>query len=222
MISNLLRSLFARKKVTPWELEFLKSVFLQMEGAEYKKLYAQVEDGVLVGVMIGCSYRPNYVGFVFGDSRKYENRRSASYCLSGIRVKDAVAGSMLPVTIFVYDDLIAGYHIDVNWQIKKYQFDPSVVDISKVRKAEKKNKDLGHILYLLNDEECKWIDQDVYPVELEDKEYFHIRELEDGDFLAIDMENSIYKITHDPYEIMPLDREKLLEFLQQPIEDFYV
>ncbi|WP_162842699.1 hypothetical protein [Mucilaginibacter pineti] len=39
---------------------------------------------------------------------------------------------------------------------------------------------------------------------MDGKVYFHIKDLEDGDFIGIDSDKIIYKITHDPCEIIPL------------------
>ena len=54
---------------------------------------------------------------------------------------------------------------------------------------------------------------EVYSIFIEDKEYFHIRDLEDGDFIGIDKDKVVYKITHDPMEVKRLEKE-LLEVLR--------
>ncbi|MFB6456298.1 hypothetical protein ACE38W_13580 [Chitinophaga sp. Hz27] len=53
---------------------------------------------------------------------------------------------------------------------------------------------------------------DVYEVELDGKVYFHVREIEDGDFVGIDLQGIFYKITSDPYEIVALEVEDLTEY----------
>jgi hypothetical protein len=49
-------------------------------------------------------------------------------------------------------------------------------------------------------------------VKLRGSLYYHLRDLEDGDFIGIDADKIIYKITHDPFEIIPLNEtlEQLL------------
>ena len=46
------------------------------------------------------------------------------------------------------------------------------------------------------------------------KEYFHIKDLEDGDFIGIDERKVVYKITHDPMEVKALDK-KIMDVLKE-------
>ena len=54
---------------------------------------------------------------------------------------------------------------------------------------------------------------EVYEVELDGKTYYHIQDLEDGDFIATDKEKRVYSITHDPFEVTLLS-EDLLGYLK--------
>lgn len=81
------------------------------------------------------------------------------------------------------------------------------------------NIEFDAIKHLLNEEELLLIDPvDVYEVELDGKIYYHVRELEDGDFIGIDDKKNIYKLTHDPYEIMLLNKP-LVEVLKADVYD---
>jgi hypothetical protein len=53
----------------------------------------------------------------------------------------------------------------------------------------------------------------VYEVILNGNVYFHIQDLEDGDFIGIDENKAFYKITHDPFEITKIDTslKKIIE-----------
>jgi len=54
---------------------------------------------------------------------------------------------------------------------------------------------------------------DKYEVELADKMYYHLFDMEDGDFIGIDKKKKVYEITHDPYEATLVDNN-LLTFLK--------
>ena len=56
-------------------------------------------------------------------------------------------------------------------------------------------------------------ENDIYASNLNGKDYYHLKELEDGDFIGIDTDNHIYLIAHDPFEIKNIERSKLLELL---------
>ena len=71
------------------------------------------------------------------------------------------------------------------------------------------------IKHVFNGEELAIIDkEDVYEVELNGTIYYHLQELEDGDFIGIDQNKKIYKITHDPFEITEL-KGALAEILKR-------
>ena len=46
---------------------------------------------------------------------------------------------------------------------------------------------------------------DLYEIEIQGIHLLHLRDLDDGDFVAIDKEKSIYKVTHSPVKLVPLD-----------------
>lgn len=223
MIFDIFKVLFKRKKVKSWEIDFLKTVFSKLSGDENRLLYEQIIEGIIKRVFIGYSYIPNYVGFSYNTSivEKYENNKIKNYKLSNIKVKNSLTNEYIYVSIFVFSGLVTGYSIDTNKKIKKYQFSINSVDVSSVQKIFDENKDYEKISSLLNNEELKYISNEVYPTEINGKYYYHIKELEDGDFIGIDINNHIYKITHDPYEIVSLERNKLLELLQKPTAKFY-
>jgi uncharacterized pyridoxamine 5'-phosphate oxidase family protein len=59
---------------------------------------------------------------------------------------------------------------------------------------------------LLSPKELKLINpSDVYIVTLNNKEYFHLIDIEDGDFYGMDMGKNLYKITHNPYDLEKID-----------------
>ena len=206
---TLFGNLFTRHKVMPWEIDFLKSVFSKLQGSENSLLYDQIVEGVIGGVCIGLSSIPNTVVFRFTPIvDKYENRKCKSFDLNNIKVRDVITNKELLDSIFIADGLVAGYTINTHAKIKKYTFDANTVDVSFVYKSFCENGYYEKVALLLTEEELNWIAPDIYPTELNGKIYYHIRELEDGDFLGIDTENCIYKITHDPYDVAFLERGK--------------
>ncbi|MEY3451193.1 MAG: hypothetical protein RL711_1019, partial [Bacteroidota bacterium] len=50
-------------------------------------------------------------------------------------------------------------------------------------------------------------------LDLKGKTYYHLKDIEDGDFLGIDIHKNIYKITHDPFEIN-LQKNELINVLK--------
>lgn len=67
-------------------------------------------------------------------------------------------------------------------------------------------EDFDRIAHVLTQEERMAISaSDIYSVRIEGKEYFHLMDLEDGDFIGIDIGKNVYRITHDPVNVTWLD-----------------
>ena len=61
---------------------------------------------------------------------------------------------------------------------------------------------------MFNHEEISLLNtSDIYKIELNGKIYYHLKDLEDGDFIGIDTQKNIYLITHDPFKIALQDND---------------
>lgn len=214
----MLFDLFKRTKVAPWEIEFLKIVFSKKISDENQKIYSQISRGLLKIVLIGAGDVPNYVGFGYNSSiyDEFYNPKGEYYKLSGIYVKDIYTNQFLSVSIYVAYGVIIGYSIDKEDRIKRYKFDINSICVDSLHKVMIENDDYRRIILLLSENERKIINEhDIYTTELNDKNYYHIKDLDDGDFIAIDDNNHMYHITHDPFEIVLIEREKLIDILRE-------
>lgn len=78
-----------------------------------------------------------------------------------------------------------------------------------------KGSDYERILTVLNNDEQQLLNpSNVYSVFVDNKEYFHISDLEDGDFFCIDINKKIYRITQDPLEIIG-HTQQLIDLLKE-------
>jgi len=196
--------LFKRSKIAEWEIELLKKV-LQLLPPDYHHLERQVEEGLFRSVLIGLSDLPGYVCFTCNPNlvKKFENTKEKGYTLTGVKIFDVKSQTQLNYSIHVSSGMINGYSIT---GAKKFTVDLNKIDVQNFRKSYRQNPDYQKIEIYLNAEERDIINQDeVYEVVLNEKVYFHIKDLEDGDFIGIDYEKNIYKITHDPFEIRQLN-----------------
>lgn len=48
-------------------------------------------------------------------------------------------------------------------------------------------------------------------------EIYSLKNIGVGDFIGIDTNNNLYKVTHDPLDIQKLDRTELINFIQLDI-----
>lgn len=213
----MLFDLFERKKIALWEIKFLKIVFSKKISDENQNIYSQISRGLLKIVLIGAGDIPNYVGFGYNSSiyDEFYNSKGKYYKLSDIYVKDIYTNQCLSVSIYIAYGVIIGYSIDKEERIKRYKFDIDSVDVDSLHKIMIGNDNYKNVAPFLSEAERKIINEnDIYVTELNGKDYYHLKELDDGDFIGIDNNNHIYHITHDPFKIVPIERDRLVDILR--------
>lgn len=194
--------LFKRKKIENWEIVLLKNVLAEFH-EEFNYLINQINDGLLKSVLVNSSDIPGYVGFTYNPAvlKIYNRENEKDFKLTNISIINSQFSYLYE--IYVSTGTISGYALNTKKSIdvSKYR-----IDISKFRKEAIGISDYNRISDIFTDDERKLINpSNVYSVLLDNKEYFHIKDLEDGDFIGIDIDKNVYKITQDPYEITLLE-----------------
>lgn len=205
--------LFKRTKIENWETDLLRKVIIKLP-SEYSILIDQINDGLFRGVLVGVSDIPGYVAFTFHANvlKKYDKDNEQDFKLTNIKVYDNKSLGFIPYEVYVSSGTISGYSLGGS---NKNNIDVSKVDVSGFKKVFIGESDYNRIMHILNEEEKKLLNpSEVYSIVVADKEYFHLKELEDGDFIGMDEKKVIYKITHDPIEVMVINK-KLSEVLKE-------
>lgn len=210
---------FKKKKsihLNGWEKELFENIFKAL-GSEYLQYQRQIEDGIIESVRFD-EKRPNFIGLKLNVSllNKYEKKNEQLYKIKGIEIFDKTSSQYKMMTVTIAYGLVLGYSVpDI------FNFNP---DVNKIKtdfahKFYFENEDFDKIKFLFTNEELKLLNpSDVYEVILYEKSYYHLNDLEDGDFIGINKENNIYKITHDPFEITAIERNKLIEILEGKLD----
>lgn len=211
MLKEKMFRLFKRTKIESWEIELLCNTIEKLPN-DYSDLVSQIEDGLFRGVLLDASNIAGYVAFTFNHDilRKYENRGDKDYKLTDIKVYDIMTMVSLPYEIYVSSGTICGYSLGGG---KKRNIDVNNIDVSMYRKELVGESGYDRINALLDDVEKEVVSpSEVYSVFVSGKEYFHLKDLEDGDFIGMDAKKVIYKITHDPMVVQRID-QTLIEIL---------
>lgn len=199
---------FKRKKIDPWEIDLLLNVLKSIHGDFYRVLESQVLQNLHRGVLIGLSDIPGYVGFTFNSDvyKSFYDKNGRNIRLENIYVFDQYSKQYVRYNIYISSGVINGYRITES----KYKIDVNKIDISKFRKVYLDNKDSNFISELLTAEEKELINSnDVFLVKIEGHNYFHLKDIGDGDFIGIDVDKNVYKITQDPPEITLIKKDLL-------------
>lgn len=209
--------LFKRTKIEAWEIEMLLESLKSLPHG-YEKLTEQVQAGIFRGVLIGASDIPGYNAFTFNSKvfSKFSEKNVGQYKITGITVPDINTKTNLQYTIYVSSGVINGYSLNNRG---KFKLDAKTVNTEKIKIEYIKNLDYEKIKGILTPDETQLVSvSDVYNVSLNNKTYFHLIDLGDGDFIGIDLEKNVYKITHDPFEIIPVNGN--LKFVLEHLNDF--
>jgi len=197
---------FKRTKLQHWEIDLLKTVLNKLDG-DYSILLNQINEGLIKSVLIDASDIPGYVLFrknhdIF--NKYYKDIRC--YILSDIKVFNKKNSTYLKYDIYILSAVVNGYSLN-SVSSGKLDLDLNKIDISSFKVKYLDEFDYERVVKILDKNEIKLINpSNVYSIFLDNKEYFHLKDLEDGDFIAIDSKKNIYKIKHDPFEITKISQ----------------
>lgn len=208
--------LFKRKKrnraIQDWEMALLKNAIRKLP-EEFRPLEKQLEKKLLTSASASVFY-PDYIDFSFNPEliNDFEDKGAKDYELTNIRVLDSQSKKTLIYTISVFSGVISGYSLR---GCDQPNVDVNSVDVGSYVKRLYGSEDYDKLSRILNAMEISLVNPgDVYEVPLKGTVYYHIKDLDDGDFIGIDQNKVVYKITHDPFEIAPLN-----ETLEQIFKD---
>jgi len=205
--------LFKRSKIESWEIDLMHNVLSHFKGDLYNRLIAQLENKLHTRVLVGASDLPGYIAFCFDPDvfKQFYDPKGHRLRLSNIKVFDIKNRAYLDYNIYVAYGVINGYSLSGGQ--KKPKIDITEIDIEYFHEVYPDNSDYDTLCKVLDTEEKALLNpSDIYLISLMGKDYYHIFSLEDGDFLAMDMGKVLYKVSHDPLEIIPLG-EKLRQVL---------
>ena len=107
-------------------------------------------------------------------------------------------GQTYPLNITIYEGVWIGFEIERNiLGFKNYQF-----DLSSLKKEKSKFALDQKIEKLVGGLTSDQLDlTNLGELEVDGKHYYQIKDLEDGNYIAIDNKGEVYGLTHDPFKI---------------------
>lgn len=209
-------SFFKKKRSLDWQIRFLQRILIEL-GSDFEEYVHQLKSNQIKsfdlqnnGILnfVAIKYYPNFF-------KEFEKKNADVFKVLNIQVVANLPASPLKVNLYFGYAILLGYSIE-NLEVSS-EFDIIMIDISNI-KIEKfsKNEDIKSIIKLLSKEELKYLSEnDIYLVTIHNQAIYHLVDIEDGDFIGIDVENKIYKVSHDPYEMVHLVRQNLINILKE-------
>ena len=104
--------------------------------------------------------------------------------------------------------MLAGYKLTA----KVSDLDLNKIDVSKIKEQNFNNQDKEELDKIIGD-----IDEKIIPllslnssfkIDISEGTFYVIKDLGNGDYISIDKNGYVYKMTHDPYEIKCIYKKK--------------
>ena len=206
--------LFGKKRVGDIETHLLLKIFEKLPD-EFEHFRRQVAEGLITKASFSDSPIPNTLDFSYDVKllNKYEAKGDRCFYLKGIEVFDSSINDWSEVIIECGYGILMGYSTPKS---KHFQPDATKIRLNNFRIEYLDGGALKIMKEFLAESEIALINpSEFYEVPLQGRRYFHVLDLEDGDFIGIDRDRNVYHITHDPFAIKLLDgsiRENLSKY----------
>ncbi|MEY9972696.1 hypothetical protein ABH966_003072 [Lysinibacillus sp. RC46] len=196
---------FRKKKSFEIEVDWFNKrliAVLEKLPSKYSIYLKQIKEGILQGIFPVTGYLDNYIGVSFHREvvKKYEKKGEKSFSITGVKIFNKNMSKDVNLEIFFNNGVIAGVSSDV--ELIQFDLDLSKINIDFVKVKEKeiegtiKRKLLSWGIRNFNESE-------VFEVKVEDRRMLHLRDLSDGDFLAIE-DGDFYIISISLKEVLKI------------------
>lgn len=190
-------------KRTGWNIDkdvkkFFQTLFGQLP-SEFHFLQEHLQKGVYRRY---CFNRDNNYFIVFDPEQSDKSMVKGSN--SEIKNIQIIADKQqYSLDITIYQGLWVGFDTPKNIKdFKSYHF-----DTARVEKAESKFAADNKIERLVKGLHSESLDlDDLSEIEVEGKSYFQIKDLEDGNNIAINYKGHVFGLTHDPFKVKLLNK----------------
>jgi len=206
--------MFGLFKRTSWKIEgkaldFFDKLFTSLPG-EYHFLADGLSKGLYKRFSVNHATKEHHYKIGFDPSQSDKSMiKGKKFELENIIVKAGGQDNILNIT--VYEGLWIGFEFQKNiLDLKDYE-----IDLSRLNKGKSKFSANEKIEKFVSNLVSEYLDlTTLSEFEIEGKLYYQIKDLEDGNYLAIDNNGKVFGLIHDPYKI-----ELINKSIRQLVDD---
>ena len=193
--------MFGLFKKTSWKIDgkafdFFRQVFLRLP-PDFKFLPDGLDKGLYRRFSVNHAMKGHFYTISFDPSQSDKSMtKGKQFELENIIIKQD--GRSSPLNITIYEGLWIAFEIEQSiFEFNNFQIDLSSFKISKSKFAAD-----SKIEKLVSGLTCEQLDlTDLGIFNIDGKTYYQIKDLEDGNYIAIDNKGQVFGLTHDPYKI---------------------
>ena len=134
------------------------------------------------------------------------------FLIQNILVWNNREGRYTEVELDILEGMLCGYNLTCDLS----DLDICNIDTTQVAEKHFRNEDKEEVMRILEGVDSDIIDQldvnETFQIEIEGGVHYVIKNLGDGDYISIDKEGAVYRLTHDPY---------CIELLYETKEEFF-
>jgi len=193
--------MFGLFKKTSWKIEgkaliFFRQVFTLLP-SDFQFLTEGLDKGLYRRFSVNHAMKGHFYTIGFNPSQSDKSMiKGKQFELENIIIKQG--GLVYPLNITIHEGLWIGFEIEKNI----LDFNNFQIDVSSLKKSKSKFAADTKIEKLVSGLTCEQLDlTNLGEIDVDGKTYFQIKELEDGNYLAIDSKGQVFGLIHDPYKI---------------------
>lgn len=184
------------------EVTFLETIVNNLL-AKYPLFKQEFELKTFVGIGKNPGGSPgSFTYFINKDSwKKLCDTTLDNYDLKNIKFR-SYAGDKANVDLYTSEGLIVGYKTNIPTK----DIDIRTIDVNDIWEKHFLNNDFSEVegfFGSLTKEQLRTLNivKNTFRMNVNHKSYYPIHDLKDGDYLVIDEKGSVFKVTHDPFEV---------------------
>lgn len=207
------------KKKSDLKLDSVQLDFISTIINKLSEIYPLFKQEFELETFVGIGKNPGGSKGSFTYIINYESwKRICNPNLDNYDIKNILfktfTGDKISVDLYTSEGLIVGYKSNV--EVK--DIDVSTIDISEIWEKHFLNNDyfeIEHIFKPLTNEQLNKLSmvKNTFKIEVHGTSYYPVHDIGDGNYVAIDKEGEVFKITHDPFEVQKI-YESILIFLK--------
>jgi hypothetical protein len=188
------------------EIEFLRSVISRLP-SKYFYLLNQATKEFILSKKINPLGEPGSYTLLLNASmeKKYSNKNLPSFfIIKGFKVWNNAKNDFDNIELDIMEGMLAGFRITGNYK----DLDLSKSDITGIEEKHFKNHDKDIVMDILRNVDERTMRKldinDTFKIELAEGEFYTIKNLKDGNYLAVNKKGEVYALIHDPYVVKKL------------------
>ncbi len=204
-----------RNRIKEEDYRFLRAVVTALP-SKYSFLVGQVSEEFILNKKVNkLGDKGTYSLILNAELESKFSNKSLPYffILKDIYIWNEVQNAFDQIELHVLEGMLAGFKIYAKYS----QLDLTRIDTTQVKEKLFKDEDKEYLVNLIGH-----VSQDIlaqldikstFKIEIEEGDFYVIKDLQDGNYLSMDENGAVYGMIHDPYEI-----EKLFDTK----EDFFL